>query len=335
MLTGEKQKKEDIIKRKRPGSTMNAVRIHNYGDSAVLSYEEAPIPEILPDEVLIKVCAAAVNPVDWKIREGYMKDHLPHTFPLTLGWDVSGTVEKTGSLIGLFKKGDTVIARPDTSRNGTYAEFVAVRGYELAVAPANMPLAHAAAIPLASQTAWSGLFEQGNLDKNQKVLIHGASGGVGTFAVQFAKCAGAYVIATASTKNISLVKSLGADEVIDYTKEDFSEKVKDADMVFDTIGKETQQKSWQVLRKGGILVSTVGTDEQQAKKHGVRTKSFMMISNGARLQAIAELIDKNIVHVIIDKEFPLDEAKAAQDHVKEGHAQGKTILKVSDNSIQF
>jgi NADPH:quinone reductase-like Zn-dependent oxidoreductase len=229
----------------------------------------------------------------------------------------------------------TEIARPDTSRNGTYAEFVAVRGYELAVAPANMPLAHAAAIPLASQTAWSGLFEQGNLDKNQKVLIHGASGGVGTFAVQFAKCAGAYVIATASTKNINLVKSLGADEVIDYTKEDFSEKVKDADMVFDTVGKDTQQKSWQVLRKGGILVSTVGTDEQQAKKNGVRTKSFMMISNGARLQAIAELIDKNIVHVIIDKEFPLDEAKAAQDHVKEGHAQGKTILKVSDNTIQF
>jgi NADPH:quinone reductase-like Zn-dependent oxidoreductase len=286
MLVEEKPK----VKGKSEAPAMKAVRIHGYGHSGVLKYEDAPIPDILPDEVLVKVHAAGVNPVDWKIREGGRKG--AYSFPLTLGWDVSGIIERVRSLVTLFQQGDMVIARSDVSRNGTYAEYIAVRAFELARAPKHVSLTEAAGIPLASQTAWEGLFEKGDLKRNDVVLIHGASGGVGMFAVQLAKIAGAHVIATTSEKNSDFVKSLGADEVIDYKKEDFTKKVKDADVVFDTIGGETQAKSWQVIRKGGILVSIVGTDEKLAEQHQVRTKVFMMTSNGSRLQAIVDIVDK-------------------------------------------
>jgi NADPH:quinone reductase-like Zn-dependent oxidoreductase len=172
------------------------------------------------------------------------------------------------------------------------------------------------------------LFEVAGLREGQKVLIHGASGGVGTFAVQLAKIAGAYVIGTASAKNIAMVKSLGANEVIDHTSEDFSKKLSGIDVVFDTIGGETQAKSWGVLRKGGVLVSSVGADEKAAAAHGVTGRSFMLISNGARLQEIATLVDNGKLRVFVEKVFPLAEAKAAQDLSQTGHARGKIILKV-------
>lgn len=311
---------------KRGVDTMKAVRIHDFGDSDKLVYETAPVPSFLPDEVLIKVHAAGVNPVDWKIRDGIFK--LGHQLPLILGWDVAGTIENTGSLITQFKTGDKVFCRADLSRDGAYAEYIAVRGFELALAPGTIELQEAAGIPLAAQTAWVGLFEQGNLKKKQTVLIHGASGGVGTFAVQLAKIAGAYVIGTTSGKNVELVKSLGADEVIDYKTEDFTRKVQEVDLVFDTVGRETQAKSWAVIRKNGTLVSTVGADEKEGVKHNVNAKSFMLVSNGARLQAIAALVDKNLLRVVIDKEFPLSEVKAAHDLSKTGRAKGKIILKV-------
>jgi NADPH:quinone reductase-like Zn-dependent oxidoreductase len=325
----EHKVKHEVEVAEHPGKwTMKAVRIHGYGDSSVLKYEEAPMPSIHPDEVLIKVFAAGVNPVDWKIREGYMKERMHYDFPLTLGWDVSGTIERIGSLVTIFKEGDVVIARPDTRRDGCYAEYVAVRAFELALAPTYVGLNEAAGIPLAAQTAWVGLFEEGNLRKRQTVLIHGASGGVGTFAVQLAKIAGAYVYATTSDKNIDMVKSLGADEVINYKEEDFSKKLENLDLVFDTIGGETQAKSWQTLSKKGTLVSTVGADEKEAKKHGVTGKSFMMISNGSRLQEISGLVDKGLVRVIISKEFALEDARAAQDLSQRGHAKGKIILRI-------
>jgi NADPH:quinone reductase-like Zn-dependent oxidoreductase len=323
-----KEKKEAQAAEHPEKDTMKAVRIHGYGDSSVLKYEDAPIPSIQPDEVLIKVFAAGVNPVDWKIREGYMKEKTPYKFPLTLGWDVSGTIEKAGSLVTIYKEGDVVIARPSTRRNGTYAEYVAVKAFELALAPTHVALNEAAGIPLAAQTAWVGLFEEGNLKRKQKVLIHGASGGVGTFAVQLAKIAGAYVFATTSEKNIDMVKSLGADEVIDYKAKDFSREVSNLDLVFDTIGGETQAKSWRVLHKDGLLVSTVGVDEKEAAKHNLKGKAYMMISNGSRLQQISALVDKGLLRVIAGKEFQLKDAKAAHELSQSHHAKGKIILRV-------
>jgi NADPH:quinone reductase-like Zn-dependent oxidoreductase len=307
---------------------MKAVRIHAFGNSGVLKYEDAPEPAIGPDEVLVKVFACGVNPVDWKIREGFMEEMAHHTLPLTLGWDVAGTVAETGDLVRRFKKGDAVFCRPDTMRNGGYAEYVAVKTLDLAPAPASIPLDRAAGIPLASQAAWMALFEVGGLRKGQKVLIHGASGGLGTFAIQFAKIAGAYVIGTTSGKNYRLVESLGADEIVDHVTEDFTKKVHGVDLVFDTIGGETQAKSWDVIRKGGVLVSSVGADEKAAAAHGVSGRSFVLTSNGARLEEISRLVEEEKVSVIVQKVFPLAEAKAAQDLSQSGHAAGKIILKI-------
>jgi NADPH:quinone reductase-like Zn-dependent oxidoreductase len=323
----EKEKVEEQIESTLP-ATMKAIRIHGNGDSSVLQYEDAPVPSILPDEVLIKVHSTGVNPVDWKIRAGYGIYRGAFTFPLILGWDVSGSIASVGPLVKTFKVGDTVFARPEPKGNGTYAEYAAVRGFEIAHAPSGITLAAAAGIPLASQTAWMAVFEKGNLQKGQRILIHGASGGVGNFAVQFAKLANAYVIATTSAKNIELVKSLGADEVIDYESEDFSKKVSGIDLVFDPIGGNTQSRSWQVIRKGGILISLVGTDVNAAKQSGVRTESIGLVSNGSRLQEIGALVDAGLVRVIIAKEFPLSEAKAAHDLIETGHVAGKIILRV-------
>ncbi|HLY68123.1 MAG TPA: NADP-dependent oxidoreductase [Puia sp.] len=308
--------------------TMKAIRMHGHGDSGVLLYEDAPVPSILPDEVLVKIHSAGVNPVDWKIRSGYGTYRDAFSFPLIPGWDVAGTIARVGSLVKTFKAGDQVIARPEPRGNGAYAEYAAVRGFEVAHAPLRIPLQEAAGIPLAAQTAWMGIFEKGNLQQGQRILIHGASGGVGIFAVQFARIANAHVIATTSAKNIQLVKSLGADEVIDYKEEDFSEKVSDIDLVFDPIGGDTQARSWKIIRKGGVLVSSVGTDQHAAKQFGVRTEDFRLVSNGSRLQEISTLVDAGLVRVIIAKEFPLQEAKAAQDLSETGHVTGKIILRV-------
>jgi NADPH:quinone reductase-like Zn-dependent oxidoreductase len=307
---------------------MKAVRIHHQGDSSVLVYEDAPVPSILPDEVLIKVHSAGVNPLDWKIRMGYGNFHNAYNFPLTLGWDVSGTIEQAGPLIKNFKPGDTVFARPDLTRNGAYAEYVAVRGLQLAHPPSHISLQEASGIPTASQTAWMAIFDKGNLQKDQKILIHGGSGSVGSFAVQFARLANAHVIATTSTENIDLVKSLGADEVIDYKTEDFTKKVSGADLVLDLVGGQTQSKSWQTIRKGGILVSTVGADEKAGAQFNILAVSLGLAPNGARLQHIAALVDAGLIRLMKEIEFPLSEAKAAHDLGESGHAPGKIILRV-------
>jgi NADPH:quinone reductase-like Zn-dependent oxidoreductase len=308
--------------------TMRSVRIHEYGGIDNLKYEEVLIPEPAADEILIKVHAAGVNPSDWKIREGAWKDSIKQKLPLILGWDVAGTVAQKGALINRFNIGDRVIARLDVSRDGAYAEYAIAKADDVAFAP-DIPLNMAAGVPLVSQTAWMGLFETGGLRQDQKVLIHGASGGVGTFAVQLAKIAGAYVIGTTSENNIELVKELGADEVIDYQKEDFSEKLNHIDMVFDTIGGETQSRSWKVLKKNGLLVSTLAVDEKAASKYGKTGKTFSANSNGARLQEIAGLINKQMLRVIIDKEFLLEEVKEAHKLSQSGQARGKIILLVS------
>src|SRR2546430_9698080 len=208
----------------------------------------------------MRVHAAGVNPIDWKVREGHIKDFWPHKFPLILGWDVSGTVEEVGpgpAAEGRFKKGDEVYSLPDPTRDGAYADYIVVRESELALKPKSLHHIRAAAVPLAALTAWQSLFDIAQLQPGQRVLIHGGSGGVGHFAVQLAKWKGAYVIATASTKNQELLRELGADETIDYTRQRFEDVARNIDIVLDPIGGDTQERSWQVLKKGGILLSVV------------------------------------------------------------------------------
>lgn len=294
-----------------------------------MKYEDMPEPVINPEDVLIRVYSTSINPIDWKIRQGQRKDGPQRSFPLILGWDVSGIVEKIGSAVTSFKVGDEVWGRPDTTRNGTYAEFVAVRAGEIAYKPKTIDHSVAAAVPLAGLTAWQGIFDHGKLQAGQKILIHGAAGGVGTFAVQLAKWKGAYVIGTASGKNASFLKELGVSEVIDYKTEHFEEKLKDIDVVFDTIGGETQAKSLKVLKSGGILVSTVGIKDMEAlKAKAIHGEQYMAKSLPDQLKQLAELIDAGKIKPVIAQVLPLKEAAKGHQISEEGHTRGKIVLKV-------
>jgi NADPH:quinone reductase-like Zn-dependent oxidoreductase len=308
---------------------MKAVRIHRYGDPSVLQYEDAPEPELHPADVVLAVAAAGVNPIDWKIRQGQLKNVIPYTLPVILGMDVAGTVERIGDDVTEFKFGDAVYAKTEILRLGAYAEHAGVRAAMVARAPMSIPLYQSAGIPLAATTAWTALHDDARIKPGETVLIHAASGGVGMFAVQLARHWKARVIATTSTDHVDMVKSLGADEVIDYRTEDFSTRVKDADVVLDAIGGEVQAKSFKVLRKGGILLSLVGpVTEELAKHHGVIGKTVQGRSDGARLKKLAELVDAGILKVIIGKELPLSEARTAHELSESGHATGKIILRV-------
>jgi NADPH:quinone reductase-like Zn-dependent oxidoreductase len=308
---------------------MRAIVIHEFGGPEVLKLEDVPRPTPAADEVLIKVYATGVNPVDWKIREGARKEKFPTNFPLILGWDVSGVIEEIGNDIKNFKKGDEVYSRPDPTRNGTYAEYVVVKADQVSLKPKSLDHVKAAAVPLAGLTAWQGLFDHGNLQPGEKVLIQGASGGVGTFAIQFAKWKGAYVIATSSEKNIDFLKQLGADEVIDYKKENFEDRLRNVDLVFDTIGAQTQKRSLQVLKNGGRLITTVKPEnEKDAEEKNIHIEGYMAQSHPEELEQIAELIDEGKVSPVIGKIFPLEQAAEAQQLSKEGHVRGKIVLKV-------
>ena len=308
---------------------MKAIRIHDFGGPEVLELEEAPTPHPGKDEVLVKVYATSVNPVDWKIREGLGMEKFPSNLPLIPGWDVSGVIEKVGENVHKFKQGDEIYGRSDPTRDGAYAEYIVVKANQLAKKPKSIDHLNAAAVPLAGLTAWQGLFDRGKLQKDQKVLIHAAAGGVGTFAVQFAKWKGAYVIGTASEKNISFVKQLGADEVIDYKKENFEDKLRDIDLVFDTIGGDTQKRSLQVLKKGGRLITTVKLENQEAaKEKHIYIEGYMAQSNPDQLEQIAGLIDKGIIQPVVSMVVSLDEAAKAQRISEEGHVRGKIVIKV-------
>lgn len=308
---------------------MKAVRIHSYGGPEVLQYEDAPNPKPGKGEILIRVYAAGVNPVDWKVRAGYVKQFINHQLPLIVGWDVSGVVEEIGEGVMKYKKGDEVYCRTDITRNGAYAEFIVVSESDVAFKPRSIDHIHSAAIPITSLTAWQSIFDVGGLEKGQKILIHGAAGGVGSFAVQFAKWKGAYVYATASEKNHSVLKNLGADEVIDYNKVHFEDVVKDADVVLDTIGGDTQKRSFKVLRKGGILVSIVGQpSEEEAKKFGVRAAAGNAQSSPEQLTKIAELVDAGIVKPLVETILPLQEARRAHEISESGHSRGRIVLKI-------
>lgn len=308
---------------------MKAVRIHAYGNADMLQYEEAPIPDVAPNDVLVRVVAASVNPVDWKIREGYLKQMIPYQFPLTLGWDVSGVVEAVGQKVSRFQVGDAVFSRPDIKRNGTYAEYVAIHEDEVAHKPRTISHVEAATVPLAGIAAWEAMIATAGVTAGQRVLIHAASGGVGSIAVQLAKFRGAHVITTTSEKNRALVKSLGADEVIDYRTQKFEEVVRDVDVVLDTIGGQVQDASWSVLNPGGILVSIISTPSQEkAKSLGVRSAFLFIQPSASILVQLAALIENGKLRPVIGAEFALGDIAKAHALSQSGHAAGKIALYV-------
>ncbi|HEY1764341.1 MAG TPA: NADP-dependent oxidoreductase [Opitutaceae bacterium] len=308
---------------------MKAVRIHSFGSSEVMQIEEVATPKPMPGEILIRVCAASVNPVDYKVRSGQFRPPGLH-MPLTLGRDVSGVVEAVGRGVSEIDVGDEVFALLDRDHGG-YAEFVIVRSDSVAAKPASLDHVHAAAVPLAAITAWQGLFDHGNLKRGERVLIHGAAGGVGHFAVQFARNKGAYVIVTARQEDIGLMKTLGADEVIDYQKDRFEDRATDVDLVFDLVAGETQNRSWHTLKKGGHLVSTLPVqDKGQGAPSGVTGESYMAEPNRWELEEIARLIDNRKVQVVVQETLPLAEARRAHEFLEHEHVRGKVVLEVAE-----
>lgn len=308
---------------------MKAIRIHGYGDVETLRYEDAPLPEPGPEDVRIRVHAAGVNPVDWKIRAGYLASMLPHEMPLTLGWDVSGVVDKVGANVTHLSVGDAVYSRPDITRNGTYAEFVVVRASEAAAKPETLTHNEAAAVPLAGLTAWQALFDHAQLKPGERVLIHAGAGGVGSFAIQLAKWSGAHVISTASAANEALVRDLGADEFVDYRSQQFEQVLAKVDVVLDTIGGDTQERSIQLLKSGGRLISvTTPPDADALAAVGATGNLFMVQPSSESLGRIGALIDSGSVRVLIDSVFPLAEARAAHTKSETGRAKGKIVLEV-------
>lgn len=310
-------------------ATMQAIRFHSYGDSEVLVLEEMPRPQAGAGEVLIRVHAAGVNPLDWKVRAGHVRAWLKHRLPLIPGWDVSGVVEAIAPDVSAFKIGDEVYGMLNVTRNGAYAEYVTAKTYNLAFKPNSIDHIQAGAVPLASLTAWQSLFDLAGLKSGQTVLIHGAAGGVGHFAVQFAKWKEAKVIGTASASNEDFLRELGADEVIDYSTTKFEEAVHDVDVVLDTIGGDTQQRSWKVLKKGGILVATLGiSSPEAARQHGVRGEGVMVRPDATQLTQIAALIDAGNLKPAVTTVLPLAEAPRAHELSQAGHVKGKIVLQV-------
>jgi NADPH:quinone reductase-like Zn-dependent oxidoreductase len=302
------------------------VRIHQFGGIETLRYEDVELS--MPDatEILIASRAASVNPVDFKIRSGKYPAVKDDKLPYILGRDACGVVEKCGAGATKFKVGDEVFGIVGI-HGGGYAQKVLFDQDAVAAKPKGIDHVHAAAVPLAGQTAWQGLFRYGDVKAGQRILIHGGSGGVGHFAIQFAKARGAHVTTTVSTANVDFAQSLGADVVIDYKKQRFEQEVKDLDMVFDLIDGETRERSWGLIKKGGILVTTLTEpSQQQAEKHGIRATRYTVEADGRELGEIAELIDAGKVKPAVTETFPLSRAADALRAVENGHSRGKTVI---------
>src|SRR5881628_56971 len=285
---------------------MKAMVIHQYGGPEVLKYEDVPRPEPKDDQLLVRVIAAGVNPVDGMIRSGMFAKGGNGAFPMILGGDIAGIVEKVGSKITNFKAGDPVFAYVSLDNNGGYAQYALTTERETAAKPKSLTYVQAAAVPIVALTAWQALVDTAKLASGQTVLIHGGSGGVGSFAIQIAKARGAKVIATASTANQDLLKQLGADVVIDYTKQKFEDVAKDVDVVLDSVGKDTLARSYGVVKKGGFIVSIVGRpDPAQLEKHGIHGSSLGVEPNSDEITEIGKLIDEKKIRVIVSQTFPL------------------------------
>ncbi len=305
---------------------MKAIVIHSSGGPEVLKYEDAPRPQPKDDEVLIRVMAAAVNPVDVFIREG----RITH-FPLILGMDVAGVVEHAGNKVTKFKQGDAVYAYLSFDEQGGYAEFAVAKEDHAALKPKSIDFEHAAAVPLAATTAWQALIDKAGLSTGQTVLIHGGSGGVGTFAVQIAKARGAKVIATASTANQDLLKQLGVDQPIDYTTTKFEDVVKDVDVVLNAVRGDTLARSYGVVKKGGIIVSITGEpDPAELEKHGIRGTGLGAHPDAKVLEELAKLIDAGKITPIVSAVMPLADIVKAHQQIASRHTRGKVVLRVAE-----
>ena len=310
---------------------MKAIRIHGFGGPEVLEMDDVPIPQPGEDELLVRIRAASVNPVDYKIRRGTVPWVNREMLPITLGRDLSGTVESAGAGIDLFDDGDAVYAMLGGIDRGSYAEYVLVRPDEAAPKPKRLSHIEAAAVPLAALTAWQGLFDHGHLEAGQTVLIHGGSGGVGHFAIQFAKVIGATAFTTVSAQNLDFVRELGADRAIDYQSQRFEEIARDVDLVLDLVGGETQERSWSVLKPGGILVSALGEPSREtAMQHRAHGVGYRARANGGQLAEIGRLIDQGKVRPVIMATYPLAEADHAHERLERGHVRGKIVLVVTE-----
>jgi len=290
---------------------------------------ELPQPEPAADEVLIQVAYAGVNPVDWKVREGYLKERMPSRFPLILGWDVAGRIVTVGSNVSPQRVGELVFAyaRKPVAQWGTYAEFVACEAAHVVPAPKSLSLRDAAAIPIATLTAWQSIVEWGHVGEGQRVLIHAGAGGVGGMAIQLAHHFGAHVTTTASERHHAYVKQLGADVAIDYTKAKVTETF---DLVFDTVGGKVFEAAWEQVRSGGKLVSILEQpDPQRAKSQGIYAQYVNVHPDGGQLLQIAQLLDSGALKAPEVREFPLEQAVEALEIQRQGHTQGKLVIKVS------
>lgn len=290
---------------------MKAIVINNYGDSSVLKYEEVPVPEIKKNQVLVKVFAASVNHFDIKVTAGMMKDWLSLSFPWTPGYDFAGIIESVGSEVTGLKKGDKVYGN---SNGGSYAEYAAVKSSTVVLKPEILSFTEAASVPLVGETAWQAIHTHAELKSGQRILIHGAAGAVGAYAVQFAKAVNAVVYANSEGKDKDYLKSLSADVVIDYQTQDFTTIAKDIDVVIDLIGGETQKRSYQVLKRGGRLVSTIGiSTQEEADKYGVKAIGMSMERSGEDLKKISGLISAGKLKWNVEMVLPLKDAKKGWD----------------------
>jgi len=310
------------------GPVNRAVRLRRFGEADVLELGQVPIPQAQDDEVLVKVVAASINPVDYKTMQGAFPAVGEGDLPIVLGRDLAGTIEAVGTRAHyMLSKGDRVFAHIGFDR-GAQSDYVVVKAVELVAAPASIDLVQAGAVGLAAMTAWQGLFDHGELEAGHRVLIHGGAGGVGHFAVQFAHARGAEVFATAGPDDLDFVRSLGADTVIDYKNDRFEDVARGVDVVFDLVGGDTTERSWSVLREGGILVSTLADpDQAQAKAHNVRAAPrWMAEPNAAQLGEIARLIDEGKVRVTVAETFPIEQVREAYERAQQGHIRGKIVL---------
>ncbi|MGC1176568.1 MAG: NADP-dependent oxidoreductase [Candidatus Saccharimonadales bacterium] len=310
---------------------MKAAQIKSYGGKEVVeTVVDIAQPVAAEGQVVVEVHAAGVNPFDWKVRDGQVRQMVELTFPATLGGDVAGLVAEIGSGVSGFEVGQAVYGQANAlSGQGSFAEFTPVKAVSLAAKPASLDFTEAATLPLVAVSAYQALVDHMNLQAGQKILIHGAAGGIGSMAIQLAKHLGAYVATTAAASETDFVKSLGADEVIDYQTQDFANILKDYDAVYDTVGGETNTKSYAVLKPGGTLVSMVAPpDETLVKQHDARYTHQSTKVTTERLTKIAELIDAGTLKGTIDKVFPLDEAAEALEYLKTAHPRGKVVIQV-------
>ncbi len=312
-------------------AVMKAMVVHEFGGPEVMKYEDAPRPEPKDDEILVRVMAAAVNPVDSYVRQGMFAKRGMDNRPAIIGYDISGVVEKTGANAKKFKAGDKVYSYLSVMRGGGYAEFAIAKESETALKPKNINFEEAAAVPLAATTAWQSLVDEAKLNAGQTVLVHGGSGGVGSFAIQIAKARGAKVIATASTAHQDLLKQLQVDQAIDYTTTKFEDMVKDVDVVLNCVRAEALARSYGVVKKGGIIVSiTDEPDQTECAKHGIRGSRLGAHPDANVLEELTKLIEAGKMKPIVSQTLPLADASKAHQQIETHHTLGKIVLKVTE-----